>query len=109
MTLTNSRPEMSWYNQGNDDFESKVLIESKLILSSIGAADIVIQGKDSWGVDIILFDWDSHSHELMLILYDGPGKAEIIVNNLVTGKSKHFENELDLHKKLTKELLLNLK
>ena len=99
---------MTWYDQRDEDFESKILLEAKFILSSIGAKEVIIQGKDSWGVDVILFDWHNMSHELMLVLYEGPGKSEVILNNLVTGKTIHFNDELNLSSKLTRVALLNL-
>jgi hypothetical protein len=106
--MKNAINNMSWYDQTDSDFENNILLEAKFILSSLEANEITINGKDAWGVDVILFNWNNYAYELMLILYDGPGKSEIIINNLVTDKKISFNNELDLKSKITIDALQKL-
>lgn len=107
-SIENNPSGMNWYDQTSEDFENTTLLSAKLLLVKSGAEEVIIQGKDSWGVDIILFNWGGYSYELMLVLYDGPGKSEVIINNLVTDKMIKFENELNLDQKITKHTLKNL-
>lgn len=108
MIMKNSINNMTWYDQTYSDFENNILLEAKFLLINLGADEIILNGKDAWGVDVILFSWKNYSYEIMLILYDGPGKSEIIINNLVTDKKISFNNETDLKSKITIETLQSL-